>query len=212
MDAEIKELIQLSTQNGTLAQDARDLIYRKAAQKGISSSECDVYINGYLTSKVNHNVAVQTHNRNWGIWLIIVGVLDILWGINLANKPFGDDAGAICVLSGLVFLIIGAYKAGGKNSKKYFIRAFYLIIPLVGAHYIALLFSKPFDFLNLWTIEEWVYDIGYLVFFVGLVYIFRYKILGAEYGRTVSHEKADGVIDPLLNKLPPSAVNFLKSE
>lgn len=107
MNADLKELIEISTVKGSLTADARNLIYTKAESLGVSKMECDIYIEGFLNSKKEQNKSVNSYRKNWGIWLIFCGILDFSWGLYLASDRYAKDYALIFLISGVLFVVFG---------------------------------------------------------------------------------------------------------
>ena len=213
MDQELKELIQLSIQSGKITQDNRELIYRKADEKLISKSECDIYINGYLNEKSEISKLAHSQNRNWGVWLIILGLIDIMYGFYLEKKPYGDEAAAICVLSGIIFLTVGAFRAGNKSVKKWYFRTGYLILCILVSYLLASAIPSPLSyFFGFYELDYTLYKIKWFTLSVCTIYFFRIKILGSHLGGLISKSKIFNFLTFFENKLPTSINNFLKKD
>jgi hypothetical protein len=76
MENPIKELIELSTSSGAIKQESRDFIYQKAEEKGISQTECDIYINAGLSKSKTYSEIIPTgqivQNKLWYIIAVIL--------------------------------------------------------------------------------------------------------------------------------------------
>ena len=62
MNAELKQLIEISTVKGSITEDARNLIYSKAESLGVQKTECDIYIEGFLNTKKDQNKSENSKN------------------------------------------------------------------------------------------------------------------------------------------------------
>jgi hypothetical protein len=71
MNNELKDLIRLSTINGHIDQNAKQLIYLKAKELGVSQSEVDIYINGYIHEGQSKTVS----NKSYVIWGLVTAVV-----------------------------------------------------------------------------------------------------------------------------------------
>jgi hypothetical protein len=76
MENSIKELIELSISSGAIKQESRDFIYQKAEEKGISKTECDIYINAGISKAKTFGNIIPTgqivQNKLWYIIVVIV--------------------------------------------------------------------------------------------------------------------------------------------
>ena len=116
MKNSIKELIELSTSNGSIKQESRDFIYQKAEKKGVSKTECDIYIENALnvTSKQEQDSIIEksystaeryiekSHSMSriyigWG--LIMGGIIDFVWGVVVVLDIYVQGAVA-CMITG----------------------------------------------------------------------------------------------------------------
>lgn len=214
MDNATKELIQLSTSGGKIAHDRRDFIYRKAAENGISKEECDIYIDGYLNSKKNADVQAKSHRKNWGWWLIIIGVGDFLFGMSLAGDRYAKDGAGIFLISGLLFIAFGAYKLAGKGP---FVKIGFAALCIFLSFLMATLVLIPFNYvlINLLKLQSFSSPLGFfwkVVFFCSLGlfgYISKNKIFGISVGSKLNNSKLDLWLSPVVSRLPVSFVNYL---
>lgn len=118
MNAELKQLIEISTVKGSITEDARNLIYSKAESLGVQKTECDIYIEGFLNTKKDQNKSENSNRKNWGIWLLICGIIDFIWGLYLASDKYTDEYALIFLISGALFLIFGFVLIGAFANKK----------------------------------------------------------------------------------------------
>jgi hypothetical protein len=122
MNADLKQLIEISTVKGSLTADARNLIYAKADSLGVSKLECDIYIEGFLNSKKEQNKSINSNRKNWGIWLLICGIIDFIWGLYLASNKYTDDYALIFLISGALFVVFGIGLIGAFSSITFFLK------------------------------------------------------------------------------------------
>ncbi len=111
MENSIKELIELSTSSGAIKQESRDFIYQKAEEKGISKTECDIYIENALNVITKQDGVIKTEKSYRGWWFILIGIVDALWGISWGKY------GVYCFFSGILFILVGAFLLGWLNVK-----------------------------------------------------------------------------------------------
>jgi hypothetical protein len=204
MENSIKELIELSTSNGSIKQESRDFIYQKAEEKRISKTECDIYIENALNVISKQDGVIKTIKSYRGWWFIMFGIGDFITGVSI-----GDANGAIAILaviSGALFILVGiALLLGSKLRKKI---GFFLLSVVIG-YLIAFIVLSPFIALKLNSLLDFVALPVYLSILFIISYIFRYKILG-ENASKVEILKLNTFLQPILNKLPTSVLDFLK--
>jgi hypothetical protein len=117
MENPIKELIELSTSSGAIKQEYLDFIYQKAEEKGISKIECDIYIENALNVIKKQDGVVKTEKSYRGWWFILVGIGDFIWGISCMDNSYTQDLGIFGLLSGILFILVGAFLLGRNNVK-----------------------------------------------------------------------------------------------
>lgn len=192
MDSSIKELIELSTKSGDINFEARNLIYKKAEEKGISKTECDIYIDGYINQIKKEDKVVNSGNKRWGYWLIICGVIDLIWLIANADILKYDDGRVtvIWLLSIFAFIFFGLYLLGFKGFKKIFIPVLWIIGIIITGVIIgqSVLFSNPLGAWFYHKFDLYRYEtggIGFFIISVPLFIFFRKKCFGEKYGNKI---------------------------
>jgi hypothetical protein len=116
MQESLKELIMLSTENGMISEERRELIYNKAVEHGVSREECDVYIESSIRTNLQ-NKKIATNSRNiQGVWYIVAAILDF---IAAAYFVAGEFVGGFlaCILSGLFLLFWGLHTLNALNKE-----------------------------------------------------------------------------------------------
>lgn len=209
MENSIKELIELSTSSGAIKQESRDLIYQKAEIHGISKTECDIYIENALNIISKQDVAIKTEKSYRGWWFILVGIIDFIWGASIVDSRYTEVYGVIGLISGTLFILVGMFLLGWLNVKVLKKIGFFLLSVFIG--WIVLLpFLYVASSLRWYSLEDNLLLLYIPILFI-ILYIFRYKILG-EYAGKVDIPKLNTFLQPFLNKLPTSILNFLKIE
>ena len=187
MESSIKELIELSTKSGSISLEARNLIYQKAEEKNISKTECDIYIDGYINQINKEDKVINSGNRRWGYWLIICGILDLIWlviNIDIINRAlkYGIGSGTVFfwIFSIIVILFFGSFLLG--ELRRFLLIAGILIIGLFAIIPIVVI-------LDLIGIHIQAKDkssaIIFLVDYGMLFYFFGKKCFGEKHGKQI---------------------------
>ena len=117
MENSIKELIELSTSSGAIKQESRDFIYQKAEEKGISKTECDIYIENALNVITKQDGVIKTEKSYRGWWFILIGIGDFIWGASCMGNSYTEGMGVFGLISGALFILVGTFLLGWLNVK-----------------------------------------------------------------------------------------------
>tara|TARA_B110000503_G_scaffold79374_1_gene121941 strand:- start:1113 stop:1760 length:648 start_codon:yes stop_codon:yes gene_type:complete len=213
MENSIKELIELSTSSGAIKQESRDLIYLKAEIKGISKTECDIYIENALNVISKQDGVIKTEKSFRGWWFILAGIVDFIWGASIVDNRYTEVYGVIGLISGTLFILVGMFLLGWLNVKLLkkigFLKIGFFLLSVVLGYLITFIILSPFIALELNSLVDFVAWPVYLSILFIISYIFRCKILG-ENASKVEIPKLNTFLQPFLNKLPTSVLDFLK--
>ena len=211
MENSIKELIELSTSSGAIKQESRDLIYLKAEIKGISKTECDIYIENALNVISKQDGVIKTEKSFRGWWFILAGIVDFIWGASIVDNRYTEVYGVIGLITGTLFILVGMFLLGWLNVKVLKKIGFFLLSVFIGLliGWIVLLpFLTVASSLGWYTLVSWLLLLHIPIQFI-ILYLFRHKILG-EYASKVEIPNLNTFLQPFLNKLPTSILDFLK--
>jgi hypothetical protein len=204
MDIELKELIRTATISGKLDSASRELIYKKALEKGISEAECNIYIQGFIAEIQNSKDHKSEGKRNYGLWLLIFGILDFIWLVKW-SRHLDRDVGAFWFLISLISIVVGGYLIAGKR----FVFGFTLFI----------ISNIPLAFLGR-EIERSDYaDVGMVVFWIFyfyseiiLFYLFKNWIFSDKNIQRIEKSFIPIIASPIMKILPSSLSSFLNKK
>jgi hypothetical protein len=212
MENSIKELIELSTSSGAIKQESRDLIYLKAEIKGISKTECDIYIENALNVISKQDGVIKTEKSFRGWWFILAGIVDFIWGASIVDNRYTEVYGLIGLITGTLFILVGMFLLGWLNVKVLKKIGFLLLSVVIGyliASIVLFPFLKVADSLDLYSLSNIMELLTIPIVFI-ISYIFRHKILGGNANNVIDIPKLNTFLQPFLNKLPTSILDFLK--
>ncbi len=217
MENSIKELIELSTSSGAIKQESRDFIYQKAEEKGISKSECDIYIENALNVITKQDGVIKTEKSYRGWWFILIGIGDFIWGASIVGNRYTEGMGVFGLISGALFILVGAFLLGWLNI--IFIKKLsFVIVSIFIAYVLSLIVFFPitwiilkFELFSIFIIFKYIAFVFQIALALLVLYVFRHKIL-AEKANKIENTRLNAFLQPILNKLPKSILIFLEKK
>ncbi|MSP70217.1 MAG: hypothetical protein EXR20_08085 [Bacteroidetes bacterium] len=218
MDPSIKDLIELSTSSGAIKQESRDFIYQKAEEKGISKTECDIYIENALNVITKQDVKYSDRSgvsRGW--WFILIGIGDFIWGVSCMGSRYTEDMGVFGLISGVGFILVGTFLLGWLNI--IFIKKLsFVIVSIFIAYVLSFIVFFPitwiilkFELFSIFDIFKIIATVFQIALALLVLYVFRHKIL-AEKANKIENTRLNAFLQPILNKLPKSILIFLEKK